>query len=585
MDGINYGSYKLLELINRAYNGEVMLPDFQRNFVWKREDIEELIKSILEGIFIGPFIFLHVTPKIRPFKTIFIDGVKLLNPDVEEKPTLLILDGQQRITSLFYSIYWPNIPLRNTETPYGFFLDIEKLLNDDIDNSVISYSKKSKEYKSFVNQENLDYNKLAFNKKFPLNLFKNTNKLYDILYEYYKKVLDENQFFTFKKYIEKINNYSIHAFTLDISFAEHPEEIVKLFEKINKTGIRLSVYDILNARIYKFIKLREVWENTFYNNEGIKKYANRIDNTDVPYSFIQALMLKHNKGIKSKEIIKYANEQIINEKNWEEVVKIAEHEVIPRLKEKYGVINFEKWLPYRPCVTLLIAFYLNKKRIDEEKIDTWYWCAIFSEWYSGSTETKMAKDYKEVLEWFTNKNKIPDIVSYFREELLKNLFSLRKVRNKGSSIYKGIFNILFKNKPIDFYQHREISYSETDLEDHHIFPKKFLESKNINNEEVNSILNRTLLLSETNKQISNKSPGKYIQEMINGWQQRGLSMEAAEEKVKNILKNHFINEKMFEILKETTEDLESDKIKENFEKFIQKREELLLNEIKKLVKI
>lgn len=220
-----------------------------------------------------------------------------------------------------------------------------------------------------------------------------------------------------------------------------------------------------------------------------------------------------------------------------------------------------------------------------KKIDTWYWCAIFSEQYSSSTETHIAKDYKEVLEWFTNKDKIPEVVSDFRDKLLLSNFSLKKVRNKGSSIYKGIFNILFKNKPIDFYQHREISYSETDLEDHHIFPKNFLESKNINNEEVNSILNRTLLLNETNKQISNKSPGKYIKEMINGWQQRGLSMEAAEEKVKNIFKSHFINEEIFEILKETTEDLESDKIKENFEKFIQKREELLLNEIKKLVKI
>ena len=56
---LHQGQIKLLELVNKAYNGEVMLPDFQRNFVWARHDIEELIKSLLEDVFIGTFLILN----------------------------------------------------------------------------------------------------------------------------------------------------------------------------------------------------------------------------------------------------------------------------------------------------------------------------------------------------------------------------------------------------------------------------------------------------------------------------------------------------------------------------------------------
>ncbi|WP_448376857.1 DUF262 domain-containing protein [Fervidobacterium sp.] len=110
---LQQGRYNLLQLLEAAYKGEVMLPDFQRNFVWKREDIEELTKSLLEGMFIGTFLILDTSPNVIPFEPVFITGVKEVNPEVKANPHKLILDGQQRLTAMFYAIYCPNIPLKN----------------------------------------------------------------------------------------------------------------------------------------------------------------------------------------------------------------------------------------------------------------------------------------------------------------------------------------------------------------------------------------------------------------------------------------------------------------------------------------
>lgn len=76
---LNQGKEKLLDLINSAYQGEIVLPDFQRNFVWQRLDIEELIKSLLEEIFIGTFLILDTDRTLIPFKPILIQGVQEVN--------------------------------------------------------------------------------------------------------------------------------------------------------------------------------------------------------------------------------------------------------------------------------------------------------------------------------------------------------------------------------------------------------------------------------------------------------------------------------------------------------------------------
>lgn len=93
---LSQGSKSLLDLAKKAYTGEVMLPDFQRNFVWTRQDVEELLKSLLEDMFIGTFLIHNVEPSNPPFKTIAIEGATKVNNNFRANSSLLVLDGQQR---------------------------------------------------------------------------------------------------------------------------------------------------------------------------------------------------------------------------------------------------------------------------------------------------------------------------------------------------------------------------------------------------------------------------------------------------------------------------------------------------------
>lgn len=572
----------LLDLIKLAYQGKLVLPDFQRNFVWERLDIEELIKSLLEEVFIGTFLILNTNKDSVPFKTILIQGVQEINPNVQLNPSRLILDGQQRLTALFYAIYSPDIPLRNTETPYRFFIDLNKLVEENIEEAVFSWSINWREYKSFLNENNeLMIEKLVEKRILPLIVLKEKDNYFEIRYKVLPNLFNEKQIKIIDKYLKNLLDYQVITLNLSSSYSEKPDEIIILFERINKTGIRLSTYDLLNARFYKFIKLREEWEKVFNSKPNIRKYASRVDNTNVPYSFIQSLALANHQSIKSKDLIKI-DENILNKNNWIKVVNLVEDKVLATLNQinRFGIGDIEKWLPYNPLVTLLTAFYLINKHLDSEKINTWYWSAVFTERYSGSTESYMMKDFREVTYWMNNTKYLPEVVEQFLKQLSNNVFTLFDVKKRGSSKYKGVFNLIFMNNAQDFFEPENLAFNL--LEDHHIFPKDFLKSKNVE-VDYDIVLNRTLIFSETNKRISNKSPADYVNEMINNFISKGLNEYEAKEKVKSIFKGHFVDDEMFEILLKTNNDLSSDQIKENFERFIKKREELIVNRIKELV--
>src|SRR3972149_8054963 len=125
---------KLLSILEDARAGKVVIPEFQRSFVWAREDIEELLVSILQGYFVGTFLLLD-SPSDKPmFPFRPVEGLDAVNQGAhprQHSTVRLALDGQQRITSLFYAFYEPPIPLKNTKNPYRFFFGVDQALDAD----------------------------------------------------------------------------------------------------------------------------------------------------------------------------------------------------------------------------------------------------------------------------------------------------------------------------------------------------------------------------------------------------------------------------------------------------------------------
>ncbi|HHT9153406.1 MAG TPA: DUF262 domain-containing protein, partial [Candidatus Hypogeohydataceae bacterium YC40] len=142
----------VLGLLNDVNTGTIVLPDFQRSFIWEPEDVRELLVSVLGDYFIGSMLVLDNLKDDSPFALRLIEGVEKVNTAPQMQSIVkILLDGQQRVTALFYALYEPDLPLKNRKNRYLFFLDVEIALKKlkkeeekEWDDCVIAVSAKDK---------------------------------------------------------------------------------------------------------------------------------------------------------------------------------------------------------------------------------------------------------------------------------------------------------------------------------------------------------------------------------------------------------------------------------------------------------
>lgn len=119
---------KITDLMATVHSGKIQLPDFQRGWVWDDNRIKALIASITNGYPVGAAMFLEYGNDNIRFKYRTIEG----SPSKDELPDELILDGQQRLTSIYTSLFSSD-PV-NTRTEKGqpikryYYIDMEKAL-------------------------------------------------------------------------------------------------------------------------------------------------------------------------------------------------------------------------------------------------------------------------------------------------------------------------------------------------------------------------------------------------------------------------------------------------------------------------
>jgi hypothetical protein len=247
----------------------------------------------------------------------------------------------------------------------------------------------------------------------------------------------------------------------------------------------------------------------------------------------------------------------VEKDNWNESCSLLNDSLrrLQNTKTGYGVIR-PNLLPYRPMVATLAALHeLCKAPDDFKKLDAWYWSSVFTERYAGASDTAIKQDFDQVGAWFVDNSKIPEVVKEaegrIKEIDLKNT-------SKGA-IYKAILNLIALKGALDFYNGQSIELIK--LNDHHVFPKK--SGIALTNE--NSILNRTLIQESTNSEIRKKKPSEYIEIMK---QKLG-----SEERVKDVLKTHLIQERAFDAMKSN-----------NYNEFLTARAETINNEMTSRIK-
>jgi len=549
------GKENLLTLISEAESGNLVLPEFQRSFIWDRGAINELLVSILNNYFIGTLLLLEIDDENPPFSPRIIEGVSDNNI---ENPDLMILDGQQRITSLYYALKAPSIPLKWTTYPYIFFLNLEKALKNKWDEAVFSL-RSDDNWVNEIQKEEKQFEEriLPFTKLYDWSTF-------DKWSDNFRFYLDRKEEFN-QSWWDKFKSVTRIFLTYQVALVKlnkntNLETIVEVFERINRTGEPLSVFELLTARLYKKnIKLRDLWENTYQNMDNISIFSD-IKDERYPRIILRTMALQRGQECKRRDIILLSADNF--REDWNDssyYVEQALNRICNFSADGYGVFN-EKWLPYSTMISPLAAIlgHIDSLSVAErgsvyEKLHKWYWSSIFTERYAGPIDTLSHRDYNQFIQWINN----GDIPESIVTDESKFDITLKNITSR-SAMYKGVICLISLNEAQDFFQGDSIELHE--LDDHHIFPFKYLEDQGYQPQEANTLLNKTLISSDTNRSIRKKSPGKYLKDM---------EKRLGKSRTEIILKNHFILKDAYEAMK-----------RNDYKSFLISREEAIISEIK-----
>lgn len=596
----------LNSLISRLKEGRFVIPDFQRDFEWKPWDIRELIRSIFLDYYIGSLLFWKGNKEnfnALSCEIIYgFDDTTGEQPWTYEKgnPEYIVLDGQQRLTALYYAFIAPNVSLPNRASRAIFFIHVDKFMNEKYDEA-FQYDWLSKRFESKLSDINLQYEEHFF----PLSIIgtgswdlPNWLQGYQKYWEQKAEKAQENQneeefniahqhalnAKDFGEYIKGITEeYQIAFIELDEALAI--DKVCDIFTQINSRGIRLDVFDLINALLKpKGLQLKHMWRNSskkldFVETEKMNVYVLQVmsilKQTYCSPKYLYYLLpgqekqIREPDGSRKKEIlIKDVNEF---EQQWNNAVDAIENTInLLKHPQEYGVSS-SKYLPYVSILPVFSALQNQIGKISFEdrlnaqrKLRHWYWASVFTNRYSGSVESTSARDFLSMKEWFNNENAEPSLLYEFKYRY-RNI-ELRKETKRGSSVYNGIFNLLVINGARDWVSGNIPINGNVD--DHHIVPASW-GKENISGNLINSILNRTPLTAETNRNIiGDKLPNEYLPLLI---QKNGQA------KVEEILETHFISKKALDIL------LRNPFTKDDFEEFIIERQKVIYDAIESLL--
>jgi len=513
-------------------SGDLQLPDFQRGWVWPQSNISSLVASISLGYPTGTLMLLQ-TGGATNFKARLVEGTDTRKSSVTAQR--LILDGQQRITSLYQAIKMstPVITVddKKKEISGWFYIDMKGAINETIDRDMtIVFVPESRIVKNFKGEVTLDLSNSQQEYKldyFPLKeVFSSSDwqkgyidfggnsvaERWDLWKAFQDKVLSKFQKYQMP-YIELAK--------------ETPKGAVcEIFEKVNTGGVTLTVFELLTATFAADNQdLRADWKSRKQKWAGSEhKTLKKFKETD----FLQIVTLLATYKKKQKNLssgnssrVSCKREDILS-LTWEEYEKSAGEAVKGLLDANQFLLSQyifdEKYLPYGSQLIPLAAIFASLGKDSEthaaqEKIARWFWSGVLGELYGGAIETRFGLDLPEVVEWVKGSKTVPRTI----EDANFTSSRLLTLSSRLSAAYKGIFALMLKNGAKDWIKGTDITiatYFDSKIDIHHIFPKAWCSSQGIKRGHYNSIINKTPLTAKTNRSIGGVAPSEYIKKII-----------------------------------------------------------------------
>lgn len=529
----------LKDLLDEARVGKLQLPDFQRGWVWDDYGIRSVIASLSQSFPIGAVMLLQNGGEVR-FRPRPIEGVDEVLQD--RQPDRLILDGQQRLTSLFQACCTSDPVLTRNDkgqTVYRhYYFDMTMAVDPNVEreDAVISVPANGIITRNFGREIELDVSSREKEYEqfmFPINCVFDMDAWEDGYQEYWDFDRDRLRFLKdFKNdIVEAFKQYQLPVISLRRETTK--EAVCLVFEKVNTGGKKLDAFELLTA-IYAAdgYNLRDDWlGNRKENLEGRLTRLSRFNvlKETASTDFLQAVSLLHtadlrkeadDKGVTNPKELPSVS---CNRKTLLNLPLKAYRRYADSVEEaftragKFLTLQKVFWykdIPYDTQIVPLAAILVRLgDRWDEqgvrEKLSRWYWCGVFGELYGSATETRFARDFTEVLPWIDGG---PEPSTVQEAGFAPN--RLQTLRSRQSAAYKGINALLKKKGGYDLRSGEPIEYStfwQENIDIHHIFPQKWCKKRDIDRNLYDSIINKTPLSQRTNRIIGGNAPSSYLE--------------------------------------------------------------------------
>lgn len=516
--------YNIENLLSLIDVWSIWLPDLQRPFVWNTTQVRQLFDSLYKGFPVWFFLF---------WKTKWEwENHNIGNKNINKVPDKVIVDWQQRLTSLYAVIKW------------------ETVLNDDYKEVLIKLAFNPK-------TEKIEVSTPAFEKSnewIPDISVIWKSSVYDITTDYLQinEFENEEEKREIPKRIQKLYDIkNIWFSALEILENVEIEEVSEIFVRINSEWKKLDQLDfILTLLSVYWDEWRKKIEQFAYNKNKENKFENLLD--IIPWDIIKVLV--------SYTFFKWRLKDMYNLLKWRDVESRTfkeelREERLEKLKINLDLVlnqtnwnNFFKifiWLWFKNSKTInssnnvlfsyiLYLIWKERFKLEYHELEKYIWkyyvYLVLSAKYSSSVETTLEKELKNIEELGTKQDFINFIEKSINDDLWEDFWNTKIINDlNSSSTRNNIYLIYLASK---MKNNHKILFSDVNLSDllddnfkdikkkfldiHHIFPKNYLNKEFWldKTSDTNQIANYVYLNYNDNIKISDKSPKQYYEEFL-----------------------------------------------------------------------
>lgn len=563
-------TYSLIQFLNEARRNAFTIPRFQRPFMWKDSQVKLIVDSISRNYPIGSLLLLQETDPTNPFlasRSIEasieasitdefdqeVTDIKQFNQNLGATVVYYVLDGQQRLTSLVRVFL-------QADKNHNYYFDLEQLYQlESLERNPAEWVKKrNKTTKMSTRYLRSD-------------MITEAERCEIFVQEYFEsecsqlkgdRIGQRKAAAKVNRMFETMRNYQIPLVIIDKD--NSIEAICRIFETINSTGTRLTTFDLAVARFFPNPDLHKLWTESKDKYPILNKYS--VDGEKVLQLIVSFVDSSKNKytHLARSSLLKLDKQDII--KFWDAAAQaladayqwVEDHGAIPG-----NIANDALLVP--------IAYFQSKITMEWKRSNLNY-LIILEKWYfshSLQQGARQASNYRigltiGVMNNWVNNGTLPDTpdVKINKNDIL--------ALHKTDSRYRTIQSILRWRNPTDILTNEVMDVS--DIEDHHIFPLIIAKRMDKNDKELkkklDSIANRLFVLKSTNRNLSDRYPSDYLGKIMDDAKKSGTL-----ESKKAIFKKACL----------PVSDCDKILNEKNFDKFINERADLILNEIKTIV--